>query len=1265
MERSTMPFAVGGAVALAMLMSVLGSKSPSPARQTAKNSAKNASAAEARSPLPAESTVDSLARDSSGPWYALCQEFNGDDIADGAQPSGEDLDEVERTVTNQTGVHKYAVHKAVVEDLTSCYGAKVRSAHNVQLQFLITTLPDPIQSHLDIEFDRALESLTRAAEIRGYSFERYWLPWRPKESGAVEDSKSKDSNEYEESLRREQPGLLIYRKLPTSADTNDGAVNKDQLLLIFLVGETPTAGLNRPAFLKAVRYIERLSASASAPSRDQGQGLAAADSAAAKGRLDIPVAGPIFSGTLPSLGETIAESVAQSSGKLVFHVVDYSARSGDLLDHFQQQVRPPSTVAWLDLKAADAEREWVDYMCSLHYDAKDMAVLAEEGSAYGNAATADSNKPPSTDSEPCGLEAFRGQGLALTFPRDLSAIRNLSADQSSSAPAQPAGVDLPSIGVALTLRQDQTNEHDAPPDFAQAQSSARIDRALRGIVKTLHTRRTQAVLVTATNPLDRVFLLEYLHLMVPDARLATVGADDFMLARPGHIDLSGTIAVTSLPLTENAVLLDGRRQQVSINFPSNAAEGVFLAAANLLGSTSDLVYKPVMANDTNKTRCADISIVGKTGFRPAITDEKVQRYYPCFDGQSDTLTAHSTKPESLDSVIIGRPTGLALTASKNATPSSAPLETAAAANHPLPLVWIMALLAALVGGVAHITLVCSSNEWAWMGFLPKVRRLTLSASHVREIQLLFLFFATGQVVLVEWIALTTTVALQSTGTHWYHTSLTSGASWCLLLLLAHIVLFTCSAALCAWLLVRTISGARRKQRRAVELGIAAALLFVLFTAACWLLLLYRTPFSPDLAKLSATRSVYLFEGLSPLVPMFFVLLAYYLWSLNSLEHLHLVAVRVSLAVPRDGGASAELADRIADLQASIRPHIDANPSVLALLGLAVVGACVARLWPALRGFEHWAFRAWLITGGFGLLLIVVVIAFCRAWNIWLQLKKVLHLLDAALLGRAFSHVPKDLASVRVWSFGSSRTSLMVQIRTAELLQRIEEKYPMARAQAAAAVGQAAATVEVPTGSVSLTQSPEDESAFLVLRKIAHIMDCGGVLDRPLAKKLSELLNARMPQTAFLFSPELAAASSLPAGEKNLLELYVAYRFVAFFHYVVLQLRNKLTFVVYGFACLVVGASVYPFQGRESLGTLMTSVFVLLLAGVAAVIIQMYRDPILKRLEEPSKGIAETFEIVMKLIGVAGVPLFAVLASQFPSLAEFLLNWLQPLLETSH
>jgi hypothetical protein len=218
---------------------------------------------------------------------------------------------------------------------------------------------------------------------------------------------------------------------------------------------------------------------------------------------------------------------------------------------------------------------------------------------------------------------------------------------------------------------------------------------------------------------------------------------------------------------------------------------------------------------------------------------------------------------------------------------------------------------------------------------------------------------------------------------------------------------------------------------------------------------------------------------------------------------------------------------------------------------------------------------------------------------------------------------------------------------------MNDKYPLV----AAGTAQAGAPVS--------PQASKVVSLFFKLRQMAGIARADGIVGRSLARQVSALLNERMPQTGFLFDQAASVPSTIRPGEKQLLELYVAYRFVALFRYVMRQLRNTLTFVIYGYACLVVGTSSYPFQGRQTLGTLMSFVFVLLLGGVAVMMIQMYQDPILKQLEEPTGGLAGTFDILTKVIGVAGVPLVAVLASQFPSVAEVLLSWVRPLVEASH
>ena len=1225
MARDGTPIAIGGVVAIAaLLLSPFGAKNPS-SKQSSQNAVKPAGVSEQASrPSGGSQTSAALARDDRGPWYALCQEFAGDRAAaTDAQPSTEQLEEVERTVKDASAEHKYTVRKKTVDDIRTCTG------DFNDFRFLIATVPDPIGSHLDIEFDRALESLQRAAAVEGYSFERYWLPWRPGQVDTVVGASSSNTPRAEERQRREQPGLLIFRK-PSTQPTQP-----DQRLLVFLVGETPTAGLNRPAFLKSLRFIEQLTRPTNA-SAVGGQQQATPGMGAAQNELPISIAGPIFSATLPPLGDAIVEYSAKfATDKPVFQVVNYGARSDSMIEAFKEKLHnanQSSTFSSLDLTVKDAESELLRYLHDLGYEDNEIAVLGEDGSAYGNAILGTSTI------------------LTLHFPRDLSSIRNATETADSNAePQQIAGVNVPTIGVALTLRQEETNEHDSPPDFAQTQSSARMDRALKAMVKRLRTSRIQAVIVTATNPLDRIFLLEYLHLTVPDVRLAVVGADDFMLARPRFIDLSGTLAVTSLPLTESTVLVESTsagepKDQLTINFPSNAAAGIFLAAANLLGPRPQLNFQATGAG------CADISIVGKTGFRPAVIAGK-QRLYPCLPRVDQT-----DKPITTPSVTIGQLRGEKSTTPTGHRPALDPAKSqnsSPAKRNPVPFIWIIALISLLVISTVHLGLVCSSNEWLGLRRLPKLPRFVLSSSSSRQGQLFFLFTATSQILLLEWIAVITTFAFSAT--MFLYQQVLFGA---------HVALLVCSVALCVWLLFQVAAKRGAKLSRAVLACVMVSLLFVVFASLSWWLLLTSGEllWNPDLARLVALRNVYFLEGLSPLLPVFFVLLACYLWSMNNLQRLSMVVMRVSLCIPKDNEPATELANMISEVQTSIRPAIDMRPSAWALMGLTVAACCMVRLTSALRGFEYQSFR-WLVGCGFVLLLLIIVATFHRAWDVWSRLRKVLHFLDSALLGRAFSHVPKELASMRIWSFGGARVSLMVQIRTAELLQRMADKYPLATAQAAAAGGGDAVSTYARVSSSP--EGPGGGSAFSALREVARILETGGVLDRPLAKKLSALLNGRMPQTGFLFDPEASAESTLRPGEKNLLELYVAYRFVAFFRYVMRQLRNMLSFVIYGYACLVVAASVYPFQGRQSLGTLMSFVFVLLLGGVAAMMLQMYRDPILKRLEEPSGGLSGTFDIAIKLIGVAGVPLLAVLASQFPSFAEVVLNWLRPLVEASH
>src|SRR5262245_9563963 len=46
-----------------------------------------------------------------------------------------------------------------------------------EIEYLIATVPDPIDTRLDHLFDRALDAIRRAIGSADYLFDSYWLPW--------------------------------------------------------------------------------------------------------------------------------------------------------------------------------------------------------------------------------------------------------------------------------------------------------------------------------------------------------------------------------------------------------------------------------------------------------------------------------------------------------------------------------------------------------------------------------------------------------------------------------------------------------------------------------------------------------------------------------------------------------------------------------------------------------------------------------------------------------------------------------------------------------------------------------------------------------------------------------------------------------------------------------------------------------------------------------------------------------------------------------
>src|SRR5579884_2064368 len=55
--------------------------------------------------------------------------------------------------------------------------AKMNAVNPKGIVYLIVDVPDPVRTHFALDFDRAVESISRAAEAEGYALDRFSFPW--------------------------------------------------------------------------------------------------------------------------------------------------------------------------------------------------------------------------------------------------------------------------------------------------------------------------------------------------------------------------------------------------------------------------------------------------------------------------------------------------------------------------------------------------------------------------------------------------------------------------------------------------------------------------------------------------------------------------------------------------------------------------------------------------------------------------------------------------------------------------------------------------------------------------------------------------------------------------------------------------------------------------------------------------------------------------------------------------------------------------------
>ena len=453
---------------------------------------------------------------------------------------------------------------------------------------LIATIPDPRSAGLAYAFDTALQALRLGVEqaqptpdAPHYYRDREWLPWS---QGSGEGSNG-DSDRCADDF----PGLVLFR---------GGGTEKPRLLVLLLVGETPTTGVQPRAMQDALALSEILALG--------GRGEACRTDAQERCPLCTKIIGPTFSGGASSLRLALDQWTRGRSTRGATRIVTGSA-TGDSVARVLRGGDAPvrADVVTFESTTATAEatecayygfltkRLGVDSERAATRDSDPnvtpsgalapellhgVAMLHESGTEFGT----------TSRSPRCGYQAE----VDVSFPVHVAALRTAydEADRRSEDP-DPTIARPTSLQVSLA---ETGKDRSADADMSQITINAR-DVALTNVLGAISRDGVRHVGIQATDVVDAIFLARRIRDVAPDVRLAFFEADALLTHESFRRDLAGSLVVSPYPFlgTNDFARPTPRQFEVlfapveephrHMPFENSSAEGTFNAMLAIRG----------------------------------------------------------------------------------------------------------------------------------------------------------------------------------------------------------------------------------------------------------------------------------------------------------------------------------------------------------------------------------------------------------------------------------------------------------------------------------------------------------------------------------------------------------------------------------------------------------------------------------------------------------------------------------------------------------
>ncbi len=529
-----------------------------------------------------------------GPWMASCKYWSAAQSADPAsKDKSQDLDVTHQLSGKDVDSH---IKTAPVPEAAcgSGDGWGIPQAPEPEISSIVATIPDPIHSHLALDFDRSVDAILLAAADNGYLSSYYWLPWRSHVNSLStnESVSSPIPQKDEDNIREREPGLIILRYSP---DVTEWETNKDRfssasyhrVIYLFLVGETPALGVNGTQLQNAFQYEKILrnchhatlsvrprsiaDKNARAGLQQDGSGCQPHD----KPEGQLSIIGPFYSGSAASLHEGV-EAAKRDLHPLT---VSISGITGTSVAARELDPQAKHIYNSFGENAGFEQERFLQSLAATGFDLSRVAILSEAGTVFGDAAkfsgiareTKDaraandtnrldgrlekspsppgaqesSDNPPQTRYRESDSDlSKKGTILYLRFPRELSLLRNAETSQSSKSDASAP----PTPYLNLSLKDYSAD--DTVPRFSTVQSPLSIEAQLMAIAHQLQRARTQFILFSASNILDDIFLAQFLHRACPDARLVVFSGGDLLFERDvDNAPYIGSISISPYLLT--------------------------------------------------------------------------------------------------------------------------------------------------------------------------------------------------------------------------------------------------------------------------------------------------------------------------------------------------------------------------------------------------------------------------------------------------------------------------------------------------------------------------------------------------------------------------------------------------------------------------------------------------------------------------------------------------------------------------------------------